>query len=185
MLTATCRLEAPMMANQAPASRSLRRTLRAGLALVCLALSLAYAAFWVRSHSYEQILSVGLTNSRVRIDSLPAGLRIESRPYQKASPPFWHWSSVRRGGDVFRSPRFPWEHDKLVAGFAYARGPRPWGLALATPHWFPVVALALAAIALAPPPRWRFSLRRLLAVTTIVALALGALAASMSSSPSM
>jgi hypothetical protein len=42
-----------------------------------------------------------------------------------------------------------------------------------------VVALALSAFALAPPPRWRFSLRRSLVTMTLAAIVLGVLAATM------
>jgi hypothetical protein len=174
------------MADDALPPRSWRRSLRAGVSLACLTLGLAYAAFWVRSHYYEHILKVGIgANSRVRIDSLPNGLRLETRTNRERSPLYWHWTNRRRGSDTFGGDtRFPWEHDKLVAGFAYLSWPRgnvrwPRGFGLAAPHWFPVVAFAVAAFALAPPPRWRFSLRRSLAIMTLAAIVLGALAATM------
>jgi hypothetical protein len=44
------------------------------------------------------------------------------------------------------------------------------------PTWFPVLIFALLTIAIRPAPRFKFSLRDLLTLTTVAALVIGPLA---------
>jgi hypothetical protein len=58
-----------------------------------------------------------------------------------------------------------------VAGFAHDNNRGSWRLAI--PYWFLTLTCAVAAVLFAPRSCWQFSLRRVLAIVTFVAVLLG------------
>lgn len=48
---------------------------------------------------------------------------------------------------------------------------------IAFPHWFPTLLAGAAVIALRPAPRWKFRLRDLMILTTIVGVMVGVVTA--------
>jgi hypothetical protein len=150
--------------------------LRVGLSLACFTLGFFFTCFWARSKAYLDEFSGGFhAEQRIWGHTTSGGLmiHIEERPNPLA--PRWLWRTWRFGDkNVVRGPRFPWEYNKMVLGFARHIRPRAWSFAV--PYWFLTLAFFTLAVLLTPPPRWRFSLRRLLAVITLAAVVLGIMA---------
>jgi hypothetical protein len=159
-----------------PRSRPVLRGLRVGFAWLSLTLSVVFACLWVRSQARMDELHVGFRADQefwghTRRD----GLRIHFQKLLKPEAQAWRWQYIAPEKQQFRGPIFPWEHDKLVAGFAFSGGRGGWALAI--PHWFLTLSCAIAAVLLAPKSRWQFSLGRLLAIVTFVAVLLAIMVA--------
>jgi hypothetical protein len=146
--------------------------LRVGLAWLSLTLGVVFACIWVRSQLRMDELHVGFRADQefwghTRRD----GLRIHFQKLLKPEAQAWRWRYIPPKDQEYRGPLFPWEHDKLVAGFAFSGGRNGWSLAI--PFWFLTLTCAGAAVLSAPKSYWHFSLRRLLAIVTCVAVVLG------------
>ena len=120
-------------------------------------------ALWVRSYySWDQLRGPVSKNT---------GVALSSNYGRIAAWTLWFAPETGAPGTEFR-----WNH--MVFAPEKGRGSE-WRLSrqsIRMPHWFPV--LAFAALAIVPWLR-RFSLRNLLIATTLVAVALGTIAASM------
>ncbi len=156
--------------------RTVPRLLRVGLALACFTLGFFSACFWMRSKTYQDEVSGGFhAEQRIWGHTTSGGLMIHIKQRDRPIAGQWSWRTWRYADkSVFRGPRFPWEHDRIVLGFAYLLHPQSWSFAV--PFWFPTLTLFALAVLLTPAPRWRFSLRRLLAIITMSAVVLGIMA---------
>jgi len=159
-----------------PPPRPVLHVLRVGLAWLSLALSVVFACLWVRSQLRMDELHVGFrTDQEFWGHTRPDGLRIHFQKLRQPEAQARRWRYIAPEEQQFRSPIFPWEHDKLVAGVAYSSGRLGWALAL--PFWLLTLSCALVAVLLAPKSCWQFSLGRLLVVVTFVAVLLATVVA--------
>jgi hypothetical protein len=148
--------------------RKLRIAWTAGCGVLCLLL----IAFWVRSFEWRDHLFFPITGSRVlMIDSMCGTL------------------TARAVNDinVVMIVGNEWRHDResvsdllgAMQRFRPAFRFRWFGDGFAAPHWFAaVVAAVLALIPWIRQITWRFSLRTLLIVATVVAVGLGMIVAA-------
>jgi hypothetical protein len=82
------------------------------------------------------------------------------------------WSSRPAAEErEFRDSRKSVNAEQDFMGFGARSRRGRWTLAV--PHWFVVAIAGGLAVAVRPPPRWRFTLRSLLIAISIVAFALG------------
>ena len=95
--------------------------------------------------------------------------------YRTYEPPSWHWSTIARKYWVFASPLSPGEQPDRYLGFAW-RSHTIYGWQVCVPYWFLTAMCGVTAVTAVPKPRWRFSLRRLLVVTTLFVASLGLMA---------
>jgi hypothetical protein len=163
--------------SETPSQRSVLRWLRVGLAWLSLTLGIVMACLWVRSRLCTDEVEGGFrADHQIDVYTRPDGLRIRSDETRKPIAPTWRWRYIPPEERQFRGPIFPWEQFATqFAGFAFGHSPGHWSLAI--PFWFLTLACAVTAVLSAPRPFWRFSLRRLLAIVTFVAVVLGAMIA--------
>jgi hypothetical protein len=141
------------------------RALSITVSAVFVVLSVLLIALWARSYRWSDTLlglkrntglGVGLVSENgqlVAVGNAPLSLL-----YQISQ---WSVRSV--------APRTEQRPIQSLWGFGYVYNSREMGLGV--PHWFPVIVFT--AVATFPWLEWRFSLRALWIVTTLVALALG------------
>ncbi len=155
------------------------RQLRVGLAMACLTLCFAAAAFWGQSYRY-----VGST-AKVFFDTWLG--RAVSWQGRIAIVVYSRESTAMRAPHI-SSLRFkltPSERDKerdalrpRFLGFSYLNNPGSL-LEICMPHWSLVLLFGSLAVLFRTPPRMRFGLRELLVVVTLAAVVLGAVEALM------
>jgi hypothetical protein len=153
--------------------RKLRIALLVGCVLACLLL----IVLWVRSYWREDGVCLGVTEKRgFFFFSSQGRLVVQYISFagsEDANISRWFVDSYSAGGeDFFWFPRE--EVDAATYGF------RLWttgGFFLVVPHWFLLTILAGAGALLQFRQSWRFSLRTLLVMMTLVALAFGLIVA--------
>lgn len=150
------------------------RGLRIAVSAVCGILCVLLVILWVRSYRYTDMeYRVGSDGVATNVVSDLGNLHIDR--------------SIMSDGKSVGPPTF-WNIDGYVpskAALAEA-GDRPWvrtrfrweasatGFFVMVPHWFLVTCFGFAAaIPWLPQFMWRFSLRTLLIVTTLIAVVLG------------
>jgi hypothetical protein len=144
------------------------RKLRIALSSTCGVICLLLIALWVRRYFAQDVITGPLSDTTsLGISSRPEGIGIF---YQKFRTPQWRLMSLR--------PDMP--NIKPYAafmGFGLCRAEGElYGIIL--PYWFLVVATGTpATILLIKASSWRFSLRTLLIVATLVAVGLGLIVA--------
>src|SRR4051794_30867623 len=124
-----------------------------GLACVLL------IVLWVRSYWHGEGLLIPLRNyDGMRLASFRGRIGFEPDP----RPTRWEWRI-----EPATAPNFDWDRwERNTPQWIVGQNDR-----VLVPHWFPlIVAGSLSA---APWLRWRFTLRTLLIVTTLVAVVLG------------
>jgi hypothetical protein len=159
--------------------------LRIIVSCFCLVLCVLFAASWVRSYicidlvvtadmrfnqwrtSIFEISSGQLRFQQAAIDGKPSEL--EMRVILKGQPVVHRWSDAELGKWV--GPQ------STYLGFAvHSSTDRQSGkrhLQWSVPHWALVFVFGLAAYAAKPRPRFRFGLRELIVLSTVVAITLG------------
>ena len=153
------------------------RKLRIAFSVTCGIVCLLLIALWVRSYSWGDMLSGPISQSRLlRFSSGQGVLLLNLQHDQRASQTVRGW----------RLQHLSMRKMEQLQAQAKARGApvsvavKKWGLSdhvLRTPHWLPVVLSG--ALGAAPWVGWRFSLRTLLTVTTLVAVVLGLIVAAL------
>jgi hypothetical protein len=142
------------------------RKLRIAWSAVCAIAFVLLIVLWVRSYWRLQILERRTGSQAIQISSVKGRVaiaRIDPRAAIKRS-----YLSVTAGDSA------DWRNGGVL-GFRYYHD--GWITALIAPHWLP--ALLSAALAVIPwiSRSWRFSLRTLLIVTTLIAVVLGLMVA--------
>jgi hypothetical protein len=132
------------------------RYLRIAVTGLCLTACVLLIVLWVRGYWRWDNLDMGADH---RITSLSGKLIIDEQFVFSSLP---DWMASPRSGPLFGSS---FELSTFNVG-----GVTPRGTGTAIPNWF--LILVSATIAAAPWIRWRFSLRTLLIVTTLVAVGL-------------
>ncbi len=161
------------MASDAPKERCLKRRFRVGLALVALTLAMLFSGIWSRGYRYRDQLCGGFRQDQlVWLKSWRGVVELRVDEYRTYEPPSWHWSTIARKYWVFASPSQPGEQPARHLGFAWRSHPI-YGWQGCVPYWFLTAMCGVTAVAAVPKPRWRFSLRRLLVVTTLFVVVLG------------
>lgn len=166
------------------------RRLRIIASYVCLALCLGLIASWADSYRSMSLLSLRFTP--------PWSPHSTRKQYDGSTLAIWKrreaTGNMLHGQMSFSATSFTSSHTSVecrlrrlpitsVRGDPHLFGldfdvyfsPESWRVEM--PHWPPVLAAGLLAVALRPSPRRRFSLRDLFLVTTILAATLGSLAA--------
>jgi hypothetical protein len=161
------------MASDASPERCLTRRFRVGLALIALTLSIVFAGFWARGYRYQDQLCGGFRQDQlVWLKSWRGVAELRVDEYRMYEPPSWHWSTIAKKYWVLASPPQPDEKPNRFLGFA-CRSHAVYGWQACVPYWFLTATCGVTAVAAVPKPRWRFSLRRLLVVTTLLVAILG------------
>ena len=149
------------------------RLLRIGWSAGCVIACLLLIAMWVRSYWVADVIMAPLMPSRPFIFRSSQGVLVITWTHEKVQP-------VKNAG--WRYERMPVVIIERARARAKERGKpvsdfnaeNKWELRadlVRAPHW--MFALSLGLIAATPWLRWRFSLRTLLIVTTLVAVVLG------------
>jgi hypothetical protein len=119
---------------------------------------LVFVALWVRSYWVGDTIRLNVLG-RIVLASREGTVFISARPLPLGDVPALEWNSTRAMMPAF--------------------GPNPsWGLrinndgmSIRFPYRLPIVACIL--IAIVPWPRWHYSMRTMLIVTALIAIALG------------
>jgi hypothetical protein len=121
-------------------------------------------ALWVRSYwSIDVLTGPDISNRLIVLNSNSSGITLAS--YESAHPAISSWRITALSPLTSRRSNFL---------FTIAKGPQVYGVQM--PHWF--AATLFTALAAAPWIRFRFSLRTLLIVTTLIAVGLGLITAA-------
>jgi hypothetical protein len=146
------------------------RSLRIAISAVCGMVCLLLVLMWVRSNSvldqlgwYDERGLVGAGSFASRVAFV-----VSSKNWRATSE--FEYSCMSSKANTLMSFRLSMEREIGIFG-GFGAGRRAADYALMFPHWFLVAFFA--ALACAPWFHWRFSLRTLLIVTTVVALLLG------------
>lgn len=160
---------------------SLYRRLRNVASLLCLTVCIVFVAFWVQSYDLYGAMQSRLTptkavamrwfqggmtfygindSGRVDVSSLDRSFHFE---------PAEEYLAKLRAAKAM--PNFP-------AYYQFSIHSSPGLFSVTAPHWFLVVVTGMLAVLSKPKPRFKFSLRDILIVVTLVAVVLGALEAA-------
>ena len=155
-------------------SRNLRIAWSAACAIACV----LTVALWVRSHYRND----SLRRKHLLLTSWPGSVCITYLPDDiTAQPPGWTFTSRSTVLQLYLDD----EHRQLVPsylGFQWCRYSIGRMFVLAIPNWFLTAATFVAAtLPWLPWRRWQFSLRMLLVLTTLLAITLGVIVWSMTS----
>lgn len=151
--------------------RSPRRWLKARIAVsaVCLVISVLLCVLWVRSYRHAEVLHIRTPYWPTAFGSVQGGLtmfRSGMRPTRFDGPWLLTGEIVGERVQDYWAEVPPYRN---ALGFGILQ--QPGFRVYSAPHWFPVVLfLSLAVITWIP---WRFSLKTLLIVTTLLATVLG------------
>jgi hypothetical protein len=138
---------------------------RIAFSAACGILCLLLIALWVRSYWYSDEFRFNITDNRmVWLHSMWGTASMFTMSF--ADP-------LLSEGPVIISD--PIDRPMSTEGFSLSRRKNAWSVG--APLWCP--ALIFAALSIAPWLRWRFSLRTLLIVMTLLAILLGAIVISM------
>jgi hypothetical protein len=123
---------------------------------------------WVRSYWWQDCIvgNLGPHVNLLNISSDAGQLKYVDIRRNDISPTKFTIMS-RRSDEIMK--KVSGFDSNLVAGFGVRLAPNTWSIAV--PHWFAVVLFA--TLATLPWIRWRFTIRTLLIVTTLVAVVLG------------
>jgi 4-amino-4-deoxy-L-arabinose transferase-like glycosyltransferase len=147
------------------------RKLRIAFSAVCGILCVLLIALWARSYWWVDGINGQLTeNYAIGIGSMPGciGINIRREP-ERPLLPRWTLTTVEteRWMTTFHRPKHS-RHSRLWGAFIAERS------LVAVPYWFATMLIFIPTTFVAAPfLRWRFSLRTLLIVTTLVAALLG------------
>jgi hypothetical protein len=137
------------------------RNVRIAWSTVWGTLALLLCVLWVQSHSRLQIFEIQSSTRAYQVSSVRGQLAVARlRAYKTGQ---LYKNSLASNAAEWRiggASGFAWHNDGSVT-------------ALLIPHWFAALLLAAMAVALWALKCRQFSLRTLLSVTTIVAIALG------------
>jgi hypothetical protein len=185
---------------------SLLRRLRIALSVLSFGACLGFVCLWIRSYYFCDTVTMPLPMYySVHVQSLqgtvifapyntwgdPQSHQWESDPERIPDdpgvpvlfdmPPTFRGVSIPRGsGQALSVPYDTGDHMLLFETpptFRWAPFPMGSGHVFSLPHWFFAVIAGLSSIAWRPPPRFRFSIRELLILTTLTAVVLGTVAA--------
>ena len=149
--------------------------LRIVVSCFCLVLCVLFAALWVRSSSYLDVIDQGPSYRRVALMS-----RMGIFSLTVLDPPMGPWTDARGrwlGAKAnlwstqsnSQSKSFGWRYKQGSTGQA--------ALSVYLPHWLLVIIAGCIAYFAKPKPRWQFGLRELFVLSTIGAITVGTLAA--------
>jgi hypothetical protein len=143
--------------------------LRIAVSTVFGILCILLIALWIRSLTWASTLQGVLGSERLQFTSEDGRLAVLIFPnIQSRNFPRRDWTITDGWSADTNHPQFQnWRLGKM----------RPKGVFAVVSWWF--VVLILAMLAAAPWIRWRFSIRTLLIVTTLVAVVLGLIAMSL------
>ena len=152
------------------------RWLRIAVTAVCVVVCVGLIGLWVRSYRWMDVVQEPTSTLRSRgVISVQGCIYWLDAPYHKG-PDFLSFP-VNEGTrqNPVTWPKKIW-HRWFGFGFARAveTAGEKWGISI--PHWFLLTLFAACASASWLPwykLRWRFSLRTMLIVTTLVAMTLG------------
>jgi hypothetical protein len=160
------------------------RTIRGVVSIACLLACVGFAALWVRSYLWRDLMTrqragqyVGLMSWAGRVSYMVSN---ETRETWMTDHPFR--LTYRPRADLLKALRKIeariGKFDGLTPGFGLWRSKYdPDSYRLTVPHWFLVIVSASLAVVVKPKPRLQFSVRDLLVAMTIVAVIVAALAA--------
>ena len=138
-----------------------RKSIKIGMAAVCLGAGLVTIICWVRSYSWNDVYAIHVGAHRVAIQSL-MGRVVVVRAQNTVSFHQRIATSQELGALVWA--------DENVFGFHFQHVPYSRDLSLHVPHWWFVLLAGMLAVV--PWIRWRFGLRTLLIVTALCGLSL-------------
>src|SRR5262249_24978567 len=146
------------------------RLVRRGMFWLSLVTFLGFVGLWLRSYGKYDIFDIELTNGHI-LRFNPHRGEVLLYPYTREESDFWQehqylWVTVDARPDDF-------QFDDVRPSFQRVTVKGPGLDAFVLPHWFFVLIAALSAIAWRPSPRFRFSIRELLVLTTLSAVVLG------------
>lgn len=146
------------------------RRIRIALACCCFALTVCAFTFWIRGEHYADSLKLigggkeinlvtGLGRVTLAYWTPPAGwIELSARGCKVETAPVSGTGRNRKNDPDFR---FLWRLPDLAL--------------LSVPNWLITVAAGVLTILLKPKPRFKFSVRELLVLTTFAAVVMGAL----------
>ena len=147
----------------------MRRYLEIGLAVLSLAMCILFAALWVRSHRWANIVDLQAGAKPFQIISIEGQLKIMASGRLMQS----QYSFDSRAYSVDSSAAATiWRHVQRFAnskGFGLQRGEQA---TILFPYWFPCLVFATAASVLGFERLRRFSIRSLLVATALFAVLL-------------
>ena len=150
--------------------------------IACLTLCVALMAMWVRSYFAIDSLTGRIAGQNgLVLSSKPGRLFIHLCTTLPVETPIWSFESETDFHDWDKPFSKLWPRSGLNAcvplGFIWMRmpgGPSGGGQAFTLPYWCLVLTSGLLAIACQMRwPPWRFNLRTMLFVTTLVAVVMG------------
>jgi hypothetical protein len=158
------------------------RAIRGVVSIACLLACIGFAALWVRSHYERDDMYWRGSGQYVALMSWNGQVAYAVRIYPPVTyaPPTLR--STTRPAELRVSShidRFLWNaEERSILGFGMSRTtPDIDASRLTVPHWFLVIVSGALAVLLKPKPRLQFSVRDLLVVMAMVAVAVAALAA--------
>jgi hypothetical protein len=136
------------------------RYLRIGFSITCGIVAVLLVVLWIRSYRAENVITIFRSNSiGWHVVFWDGQVAVTSAPYVRGNPGAWR---------LYNS----WE----PGIFGFNRFATPTSHSVKVPAWS--IPTILASLATLPWPRWRFSLRTMLIVTTIIGLLLGLIIAT-------
>lgn len=129
-----------------------------------LTLAILFASLWVRSCWCWDTLILDAKSHHFDITSLRGLLSLH---WNSFGSEYLSYNSARNVIPLSDVPPLLFN----LPNFSFDLGPQQWYVII--PHWFPVAALAVIAIAIRPAPRFKFNLRDLFTLTTVAALVIG------------
>jgi len=152
------------------------RKLRIAWTVFCGIACVLLLVLWVRSYLRLDQVRIPITKSRsLELVLVQSGVSFVVR-YNLTQPETWNWFTIglkEYQSNIFASIKrrghYNWEGHYIDWGSDSRQGlDEPYIL---TPYW--LLITCVAALAVLPWMRWRFSLRTLLIATTLVAVVLG------------
>ena len=158
------------------------RTLRMMVAVGCLAVSVACSILWYRSYASSDGTWAGHPYASIHSAEGRIFIRFTGNPF--TDPPRFRELIQRFKAEplvqpsaedpylYLREAEEPWWEQESVLGFAWLEEP-PGATWINFPQWAPILVCALHGFAFAYKLPFRFDLRSILIVTTLLALLLG------------
>jgi hypothetical protein len=147
--------------------------LRIAATALSLTACLLLIALWVRSYWWADMIRIQTARTRlVSLSSVRASLIVHTSRQSEAS--FSQPGGLGYAKRLASGVKFDGEHGATIydlVRFGFAMGNRRFSLTV--PHWVPVLVTGILAAVIWHKQSWRFNIRTLLIVTTVVAIGLG------------